>query len=281
MSKARLLLAAVASVVLASSSIVAVDSGDVAVVYRFGSIARTMGPGLNLRAPWPVESHEIVSVSEVRRAEPGRRRMLTGDTNLVDIDLVVQYSVSDPVQFLLGLENPEETLSSVVLGVTADVVSTLGVDALLTTGRTDLQHRVGEEVQVALSRWDAGVRVASIEVRELSPPPEVVDAFNDVSSARGDQETLALAAEAYASEHLPEVRGQAGAVQEQARSHAASRAAQAAGDVARFRALHSEAASSPLAVRSHLWSQTAARVGKVVQVHVIKGDTEVRIGGAP
>ena len=68
---------------LTLSSVVIVDTGDVAVVYRFGAVDRTLDAGLGLRAPWPIERHEIVDVSEVRRAEPGPRRMLTGDTNLV------------------------------------------------------------------------------------------------------------------------------------------------------------------------------------------------------
>lgn len=278
MSKLRLIIGLLLLGLAASASIVAVDSGDVAVVYRLGAVDRAMGPGLNLRLPWPIESTQLVSVSEVRRVEPGRTRMLTGDTNLVDVDLVIQYTISDPVRYLLGLKDPEQTLSSIVLSATVDVVSTVGVDELLTTGRNDLQTRVAQAAQAALDEWGAGVRVAAIEVRELSPPEVVLDAFNDVSSARGDRETLALAAEAYASERLPQIRGQAGALQEQARGASARRGAQAVGEVARFEALRVQARQP---TRSHLWAQTAMRVGQTVQVHVLKGDTEVRIGGSP
>lgn len=280
MSKLRLALGLLFAGLVASSSIVAVDSGDVAVVYRFGAINRAMEPGLNLRAPWPIESHQVVAVSEVRRIEPGRTRMLTGDTNLVDVDLVIQTTISDPIAYLVGLQDPDKTLSSIVLASTADVVSTVGVDALLTTGRTELQTRVAAAAQAALDEWGAGIRVAAIEVRELSPPEVVVDAFNDVSSARGDRETLALAAEAYASERLPGVRGEAGALKESARALAAMRGAQASGEVARFTALQAEAKRAPAATRGHLWSKTAAQVGATVQVHVIKDDTEIRVGGA-
>ena len=278
MSKLRLIIGLLLLGLAASVSIVAVDSGNVAVVYRLGAVDRAMGPGLNLRLPWPIESTQLVSVSEVRRVEPGRTRMLTGDTNLVDVDLVIQYTISDPVRYVLGLKDPEQTLSSIVLAATVDVVSTVGVDELLTTGRTELQARVAQAAQAALDDWDAGVRVAAIEVRELSPPEVVVDAFNDVSSARGDRETLALAAEAYASERLPQIRGEAGALQERARGASARRGAKTVGEVARFEALRSQ---PRVPTQSHLWAQTAMRVGQTVQVHVIKGDTEVRLGGSP
>jgi membrane protease subunit HflK len=278
LSKLRLIIGLLLLGLAASVSIVAVDSGNVAVVYRLGAVDRAMGPGLNLRLPWPIESTQLVSVSEVRRVEPGRTRMLTGDTNLVDVDLVIQYTISDPVRYVLGLKDPEQTLSSIVLAATVDVVSTVGVDELLTTGRTELQARVAQAAQAALDDWDAGVRVAAIEVRELSPPEVVVDAFNDVSSARGDRETLALAAEAYASERLPQIRGEAGALQERARGASARRGAKTVGEVARFEALRSQ---PRVPTQSHLWAQTAMRVGQTVQVHVIKGDTEVRLGGSP
>ena len=83
---------------LALSSVVIVDTGDVAVVYRFGAVDRTMGAGLGLRAPWPIERHEVVDVSEMRRAEPGPVRMLTGDTNLVDVDPVSYTHLTLPTK---------------------------------------------------------------------------------------------------------------------------------------------------------------------------------------
>jgi len=271
------LIAAVGFVALVMSTMVIVDSGDQAVVYRFGAVDRNLSAGLGFRAPWPIESHEIVDVSEVRRAEPGRVRMLTGDTNLVDLDLVIQYNVADPVVYQVGLAEAKLTLTSVVLSVTKDMVGTMTVDTLLTTGRTELQRAAEAAAQALLDEYGAGLRVDAVEVREITPPPAVLEAFKDVSSARGDRETLALAAEAYASKRLPEVRGEATQAVESAKAFSAERNAQSAGDVLRFQSLLAAKRKSPRSTRSQLWLETARRVGEVVQVEPLRSRTEIRL----
>jgi len=266
---------------LTASSAVFVDSGDVAVVYRLGVIDRTLTAGLGLRAPWPIESHEIVGVSEVRRVEAGKVRMLTGDTNLIDVDLIIQYTISDPVAYQVGLSHPEETLTSVVFGVTKDIIATMGVDVLLTTGRAQLQREAEVAAQVLLDKHGTGLRLAAVEVRELTPPPAVLDAFKDVSSARGDRDTLALAAEAYVSKRLPEVRGVGTAQVESSKAYAAERHARASGDVARFSQLLEADRVAPSSTRAQLWADTVSRVGQRAEVHVLRGETEISLPSKP
>ena len=265
----RLLLAAGALVALAwpLSGVFLVDHGDNAVIFRLGRVKRIDGPGAHLRLPWPLERHEVVSVSEVRRVASGKRRLLTGDTNLVDIDLVVQYTVSDPVAFATATRDPEAALASVVASVATDAVRAMDVDTLLTTGRTALQLRVLRDAQAVMDDIGAGISVAAVEVRELSPPPAVVDAFNDVSSARGDRETLALGADGYAGKLLPQVRGEAAARREDALARASERVARASGDADRFAAL-AGAGAAP-AVRARMTNEAVERVGARAELRVV------------
>ena len=207
--------------------------------------------------------------------------MLTGDTNLVDVELVIQYNVADPIAYQVGLAEAEAVLTSVVLSVTKDMVGTMGVDTLLTTGRAELQRGAAAAAQELLDQYQAGLRVDAVEVREITPPPAVLEAFKDVSSARGDRETLALAAEAYASKRLPEVRGEASETIEFAKAFSAERSAQSAGDVVRFENLLFAKRASPASTRSQLWLETARRVGEVVQVEPLRSRTEIRIKASP
>lgn len=231
--------AAVVAVVYLLSGVFIVDTGDVAVVFRLGAVHRTAGAGPGVRLPWPLERHTIVSVSEVQRAEPGRTRMLTGDTNLIDLDLVVQLTVADPTLWLTGARDPKGDAAAVVTATATDVVASMDVDTLLTTGRAELQQRVRADAQAVLDAARSGARIDAVDIRELTPPPAVVDAFNDVSSARGDKETLALGAEAYASKRLPEARGRGAALRSEAQARAFSRVSEAQSDIARFEALRS------------------------------------------
>ena len=259
----------------AASGVMLVETGDVAVVFRFGEVTRTQGAGIGTRLPWPIEHHEVVSVSEVRRVEPGRTRMLTGDTNLVDLDLVVQVTVSDPVAWLTATADPESEAAAIVTSIATEVVSTMDVDRLLTTGRAELQQRVLADAQAALTDMGSGARLDAIDIRELTPPPAVVDAFNDVSSARGDRETLALGAEAYTSKLLPEARGTAATSLARAQGRAAERVTGARADVSRFEAT----AQSPQrrAETTRLRAEALARAGERAVVQVVPPGTIVTL----
>ena len=252
-----------------------VETGNVAVVFRFGSIQRTAQAGLGMRLPWPIERHEVVSVSEVRRVEPGRTRMLTGDTNLIDLDLVVQITVADPALWLTGATDPEAEAAAIVTAVATGVAATMDVDRLLTTGRTELQQRVRSGAQDILDAQGTGARIDAVDIRELTPPPSVVDAFNDVSSARGDGETLALGAEAYTSKLIPQARGKKSTLLSAAHARAAERVSRARAEIARFEAARTspEKRAELARLRTEVLSTAAARAhirmvpaGSVVQV---------------
>ncbi|HCH64918.1 MAG: hypothetical protein CL927_04940 [Deltaproteobacteria bacterium] len=277
MSRSRPLLWALGLLpaVWMSTGMFVVETGDLAVVFRLGEINRTAQAGLGLRLPWPLEMHEIVSVSEVRRVEPGRTRMLTGDTNLVDLDLVVQVTVADPAQWLTGTADPEAEAAAIVTAVATDVVATMDVDRLLTTGRTELQQRVLRDSQAILTSLNTGARIDAVNIRELTPPPAVVDAFNDVSSARGDRETLALGAEAYTSKRIPEARGQTATLLSSAHARAAERIAAAQADIARFQA--AAASPSPRAEVARLRAAAWSRATQRAHVRVVPAGSVVQL----
>ena len=268
-------LLALGFVGLTASGLMVVDSDEVAVVYRLGAVDRSVGAGLGIRLPWPLEQDERVEVSTVRRAELPERRLLTGDTNLIDLALVAQYSVADPVAFSVSLADPERAVADEVAAVATEMVATLEVDVLLTTGRGALETGVRTAAQARLDALGAGVALASVEVAKLAPPPAVVDAFNDVSSARGDRETLALSAEGYASEVVPDARGEASRLVEQATGQASQLTARAQGDAARFLEL---AEQDRRATRLQLWSSAVAEVGAAAEVRVARPGVEVILG---
>ncbi len=269
-------VAAVAGLVLLASCVMVVDPAEVAVVYRFGAVNRVLGAGLGFRLPL-VESSERIRVTEVRRVELPKRRLLTEDTNLVDVELIVQFSVADPVLFALVHDDPERVVAAEVDSAANARVAEVGVDALLTTGRTEIQQSVMDAAQTSLDALATGVRLVAIDVRSLAPPDAVVNAFNDVSSAKGDQETTRLAADAYASKVLPDVRGKAAQLEQQALSGAAQLSARADGDIARFQALLPAWRTDPAATRIELREEMWASIGEKASIRVVPPGTELRL----
>ncbi len=260
-----------------ATGLMVVGPDEVAVVLRFGAVDRTAAAGLNFRAPWPIESDERIAFTASRQAEPGSRRLLTGDTNLVDLELAAQYVVGDPVAWVTGLADPDAAVAAETLAAATELVATLEVDVLLTTGRAALEQGIQQRAQARLDAVGAGVRLTSIEVRELAPPPAVVDAFNDVSSARGDRETLALSADAYASQVVPDARGQAARTVEEASAGSTVRTQAAQADIERFEVLSAAHADAPAITRLELQHQALETIGPRVEVVVARGGTEVEL----
>ena len=94
-------------VVWLASGFYIVDASQRGVVLTFGKYSQTTEPGLRWRWPYPIQSQEIVNISQVRTIEVGYRNnvkskvlrealMLTDDENIVDIQFAVQYTIKDP-----------------------------------------------------------------------------------------------------------------------------------------------------------------------------------------
>jgi membrane protease subunit HflK len=252
-----------------------VDSSEVAVVYRFGAPNRVAVSGLGLRLPWPIETDERISVTEIRRVEVPARRMLSGDSNLLELELSVQYTVSDPVAFATRAVDPEAHVAAAVTAAAANRIAAMDVDTLLTTARAAVEQGVKDDAQAEIDRLGLGVQIEAVEARQLAPPAAVVDAFNDVSSARGDKDTMVLAAESYASKRLPDVRGESAKVLEEANAHASQLVAEAEGRAGRFTALLPGYDRAPAATRADLLRALWAERGQSVQLLVATPETRI------
>ncbi|OOG21439.1 HflK protein, partial [Thioalkalivibrio denitrificans] len=107
------LIVIVAIVVWLASGFYIVSEGERGVVLRFGAFQNVTEPGPNWHLPYPIESVERVDIGSVRSLQH-RALMLTADENIIDVDVEVQYRVSDPVAFLFNVRDPERTVRQVM-----------------------------------------------------------------------------------------------------------------------------------------------------------------------
>jgi membrane protease subunit HflK len=116
-------LGVVALGVWLASGFYVVNQGEQGVIRQFGRESGKAAPGLNYHWPSPIQQVDVVNVQAIRRIEVGFRTergaavrvptealMLTGDENIVDAQLIVQYRVRDPSQFLFQMRDPEGSL---------------------------------------------------------------------------------------------------------------------------------------------------------------------------
>lgn len=271
--KAMLLIVAiVAGVVFLWSVFYTVEQAEEAVVLRFGKYYATEGPGLNFR--WPiVDKVTIVNTSAVEK-ETIRARMISKDVNFVDIDLEVQYRISDPRSYVTKVTSAEEILRHATESALRHVAGGTDMEQLISKGRATLADDVRSRLKVYLNNYNTGLLVLQVNVVEALPPQEVREAFVDVNKAPKDQERMVNQAQAYSNQVIPEARGQAQRMLEEAKAYKESLIATAEGDAERFNKLYAEYKRAPLVTRKRLYLETMEQVignSNKVMIDVEKG----------
>ena len=238
------------------SGVYVVNPGEEAVVRRFGRLVQPRaGEGLHYRLPWPIERADKVNVSEIRREgigvtppEHGLRfhpaeeiQVLTGDENIVNLKVIVQYRVKDPADFLLRIDYDADPLirNAIKHALTA-VGAEAPVDDLLTVGRTELQRLVQAAGQRTLDEYRSGVQLVNLTLQEVNPPKEAADAFRDVASAREERAKAINDAEGYRNSIVPEARGKAERTLREGEGYRADAINRARGDADRFSSILGE-----------------------------------------
>jgi len=273
-----------------ASGVYTIQPGEVGVVRHFGLEVSRSGPGLHYRLPWPIQQVNAVNVEAIRRAEIGFRsgeggptrigheaHMLTGDENIVDAQLIVQYRVTDPTKYLFRLKDADETLRAATEVALRSAVGKSKIDDVLTTGRSQVQEQTRVFLQALLDTYQSGLQVTAVNLQVVDPPEQVKDAFQEVVRAREDRERLINESRAYREDILPKARGEAQQVLRAAEGFKEQRTLEAQGDVARFVSVLTEYQKSRDVTRDRLHLETIervlARVDKVVMDSATSGNT--------
>ena len=244
-----------------------VGPDEVGVVQRFGKYDRIVQSGLNYHMPFPIETVKTPKVTEVKRIEVGFRTvgknqyrtvereslMLTGDENIVDAELIVQYKIKEPLNYLFNFIGPELTLREASEASLRTVVGRHNIDEALTSGKLMIQEETKELLQSILDKYGTGVQVVAVQLQDVSPPKQVIDAFKDVASAKEDKNRMINEAEGYRNDVIPKARGEAQAMIREAEGFRESRIKRAEGDVAKFKAILKEYSKAKDVTRERLY----------------------------
>jgi membrane protease subunit HflK len=200
--------------------------------------------------------------------------MLTGDENIVDISFTVRWRIKyDPeaqgaTDYLFNVEEPERTVRAIAESAMREVVGQSNIQALLTTGRTDVQNKVKGLMQQALDYYKAGIDITEVQLQNSNPPSAVIDAFRDVQAAQADQERLRFEANTYANTVVPKARGQAAQITQGAEAYREQVVAEAQGEAKRFLSIYNEYKKAKDVTRQRLYLETMedvyARINKVL-----------------
>ena len=235
-----------------------IDEQERAVVLRFGRYHQTLGPGLNWK---PRLMDQVTPVNVTRERQYGSEgRMLTQDENIVEMQIVVQYNISDVKSFVLNVRDTEFSLRQATESALRHVVGSSKLDQVLSEGRGQISDDVRSKLQGYLDNYGTGIQVVKVTIQEAKPPAQVKAAFDDVIKAKEDEERLKNEASAYANGIVPEARGRAQRMLEEAAAYRGKVVAEAQGEAQRFEKLLAEYHKAPEVTRERLYLDAVQRV---------------------
>jgi modulator of FtsH protease HflK len=267
-----------------ASGFYTVGADERAVVRRFGAINGRVGPGIHYRLPWPVDRVDVVKTTSIMKVgvgfalpsgdseAPSGMELLTGDTNILNTALVLQYVIRDPVEFLFDVEDAPTFVEAVAEAVLTETVLGMPIDEVLTKGRVAVQERVKARTQQILDLRHSGIAIISASIMTMTLDGSVAKAFQDVADAMADREKMMNEARAYQSNLIPKARGEARTRLSEAQAYKKQRIADAIGETSRFLALQKEYEKAPDITKARLYLEAVEKILPKAQLYVIDSD---------
>lgn len=287
----RLVVYALGALILLwlASGIYIVNPEEQAVVLRFGKAVEISQSGIHYHLPRPIERIEKEKVTQVKRVEIGFRTiavepspryqkvlresvMLTGDENIVDVELIVQYRISNLQDYLFNVADQMEAVRSVSESALRQVIGKHTIDQALTEGKLQIQTEIEQEIREVFALYGMGVSLQNVKLQAVSVPREVDPAFKDVASAREDRERLRNEAEAYRNEIIPRARGEAEKQVRGADAYTVERVKRAQGDADRFLTVLKEYRNAREVTEKRLYLETMEKILPNMAIYVVESD---------
>ncbi|MDO4188850.1 MAG: FtsH protease activity modulator HflK [Lachnospiraceae bacterium] len=282
-----IILIVVANIVFGSFYTIAEE--EQAVVCTFGQASAVTDPGLHFKIPfiqtvdkvnttiqgfaigYSGEDYASVNYNGSRGAEDGM--MITSDYNFIDVDFYLEYRVIDPVKAMYASENPQIILANVAQNCIRTTIGSYGVDAVLTTGKNEIQANIKQMIMAKIENLDIGIQLVNITIQDAEPPTDtVIAAFKSVETAKQGKETALNNANKYRNEQIPNAQAEADRIIQDAEAEKQARINEANGQVARFNSMYEEYTKYPLVTKQRMFYETMEDVLPNLKIVISGGD---------
>lgn len=245
-------------------------------------------PGLHWNWPSPIGNVYLPNVTLENRIEIGFRssgdgsarssssrdvpeesQMITGDENLIDIDFVVFWRIADAAKYLFTLRDPDQTVKVASEAVMRDIIGGTRIQDALTDRRGPIESEAQIQLQRLVDEYGAGIEIRQVQLLEVDPPGQVIDAFNEVTRAKQDLERMKNEAEAYRNDVVPRARGEAAQVVEEADAYRQEVVNRAQGDGNRFDSVYQAYTQSKDVTTQRIYLETLEEVMRNVNKVII------------
>lgn len=271
------------------SAVFTVPAESVGVIQRFGHYHGEVEPGLHFKLPFGIDRVTPVPVKRQLKEEfgfstPGatfgyqssapaqwalETTMVTGDLNTALVEWIIQFRIEESFDFLFKVRDPGATLRDVSESVMREVIGDRTVDEVLTIGRQDIESSAQVKLQEVVNKYEMGLRIDQIQLKNVNPPEPVQASFDRVNEAQQERERMINVARGEYNKAVPRARGQADQRVQAAEGYAIQRVNEAEGDVHRFNALLAEYLKAPGVTKRRMYLETWNEVLPRVETKVI------------
>jgi len=275
---------------LLSNCVYTVDQTEYAIVTTFGKPnTQPITSGLKFKLPYPIQSVKKLSketfsttfgystnLSGEEIFNEEETKMITGDENIIMVDLEVQWKIADPVAYLFNTSNPRVILLNATSSALRSVVGSSMVDDVLTDGRTKITNDIRENLTNAVSNYNLGVSIVNVNLQDVDLPTiEVDQAFKAVTDAREERITTINLAQKYRNERENEVMGEKDALLSKAEATKVAIVERAKGDTAKFEAIFSEYENNKNVTKQRLIIEALEQTLKDAKLYITDGSDGV------
>ena len=263
----------VVGIIWLASGFYQVQPNEEAIVLRFGAYNDTTTPGLHYHLPYPIETIRKVNITQERSINLGvqefrgmdkntftESHMLTGDENIVDINLTIVWRIENAKDYVFNMQNPDQTVRVAAQSVLREIVGQSEMMPIISGDRGKVEDETKEELQKVLNEFGAGIRIVRVKLQKADPPKQVVDAFNEVQRAKADMERFKNEAEAYRNEILPKSRGEAAQRLQNAEAYKQAVVSKAKGEAERFLSVYDAYKNGKAVTVKRLYLETMEKV---------------------
>jgi membrane protease subunit HflK len=253
------------------SGIYIVKPAEKAVVTRFGKYQRIVEQGPHWIFLF-IEKKRIINTEKLERNSHGSS-MLTKDENIVNVEIEVQYRINNAEKRLFNIAESDKVLREASDSALRQVIGNSDLDFIVTSGKEQISNSIAQQLQTTLDSYDSGIYIAAVALREARVPTSVKSAFDDVIKAREEKEQLKHQAEAFANKVVPEAKGKASQMLEEANAYKQEAILAAEGDVIRFQLILDEYKKAPDITRKRIYLETMEYVLSKVSKILIDSDS--------
>jgi membrane protease subunit HflK len=255
-----------------------VESNQEGVELVFGKWVNTTSPGLNWNWPYPIGAVETPGISDIHQTDLGFTRngrsggnlqkrdvseeslMLTGDQNIIDIDITVQWKISSASDYLFNIREPDQTVKIAAESALREIIGQIDIQPALTESRQEIELQTMALLQEILNEYQSGIEITVVQLQEVQAPGAVTDAFDDVARAIQDLNRSRNDADKYRNDVLPRARGDAQVMTQGAQAYKEQLENEAEGEAQRFLSVYEAFKQNPEVTKRRMYLETMQRV---------------------